>query len=90
MYSMSTVEKNIVAYDNLSYLECISALRWVQGKLTRARHELANVLDMISLTDNPSNRTLHMKYELSENIKDLTVRAKSLNRRIYIYENKNA
>lgn len=77
-------------YDDLSYLECLASLKWVQTKLVRAKHDLYNVLDIMQLTDCPSNDMKHMKYELTENIKDLAARAKSLNRRIYIYENKNA
>lgn len=77
-------------YDDLSYLECLSQLKWVRTKLVRAKHDLHNVLDIMSLTDSPTGNTKHMKYELEENIKDLTARVKSLSTRIYIYENKNA
>ncbi|WP_304411371.1 hypothetical protein [Bacteroides acidifaciens] len=100
MYNLPQAEKTVryteqekviiytAQYDDLSYLDCLSQLRWVQTKLVRAKHDLYNVLDIMHLTDHPSNDMKHMKYELTENIKDLTARVKSLNRRIYIYENK--
>ena len=73
-------------YGDFSYPESKDSQKAFKHKVTRCKHELSNILDIISLTDSPSFDVIQKKYELSSSLNNLVARVRILENCVRRYE----
>lgn len=81
-YSANITPTRVYQYDYLTLDTCYAQRNWFVQTLDRRKHELININDIISLTDNPKAKHIQDKKDLIHSINDLIDRIASLNIRI--------